>query len=542
MNPIGSGSMMTVENKKEKNPMLATVRSQLLIKALVGVVTAVPCIQACAQSFNSGLVAYYPFNGNANDASGNSNNGSVFGASLTTNRFGTPNSAYSFVGNGTTFISIPDSPSLDITNSVTVTAWIRSTGGGYAQPRIVSKKVYQLLLSDTSASPKVIFALDGFPANVVSPSVSLSQNNWLFLAGTYDGLALRVYTNGGLAAQLSATGSMAVNNEPVGIGENLDDNSDFVNGEIDDVRIYNRALTSTELQQLYAFEATSQGQLTDGLVAYYPFNGNANDASGNNNNGNAGTAQLAPDRFGTPNAAYFFNGTNSFITFTKPPTTNVDNISMFCWLNPAVLPQWGIALKLGYSDGNLPCNGYGLGIGSGVTEHSSTLFSENACIKWVSSGVVFGATGRWDHVGFIRQNGTDYFYLDGNLVASQQVATPAAPTAFCIGTLLGSDQLNAVFNGSIDDVRVYERALSSDEVRQLYQSKAGPQVTLIKAVVPSFSHLFVGTNYQLQVSTDMSSWTNQGQVFTATNASMLYPQYFSVEDWSDLFFRLQKAP
>lgn len=70
----------------------------------------------------------------------------------------------------------------------------------------------------------------------------------------------------------------------------------------------------------------------------------------------------------------------------------------------------------------------------------------------------------------------------------------------------------------------------------------GPTVNLIKAVKPSFSFLSVGSDYQLQVSSDLNTWTNQGSAFTATNSSMVYPQYWDVDNWSQLFFRLQVAP
>jgi hypothetical protein len=58
------------------------------------------------------------------------------------------------------------------------------------------------------------------------------------------------------------------------------------------------------------------------------------------------------------------------------------------------------------------------------------------------------------------------------------------------------------------------------------------------AVTPSFNYLLVGTNYQLQVSTDLSAWSNTGLVFTATNASAAYPQPFNVGSSPQLFFRL----
>lgn len=61
----------------------------------------------------------------------------------------------------------------------------------------------------------------------------------------------------------------------------------------------------------------------------------------------------------------------------------------------------------------------------------------------------------------------------------------------------------------------------------------------VKAAKPSFSNLTLTTNYQMQVSSDLNNWTNHGSAFTATNTSMIWPQYFDVDNWGSLFFRLQ---
>jgi hypothetical protein len=75
-----------------------------------------------------------------------------------------------------------------------------------------------------------------------------------------------------------------------------------------------------------------------------------------------------------------------------------------------------------------------------------------------------------------------------------------------------------------------------------WSSDAPTLVTLIKAVKPSFANLSLGTNYQLQISSNMSTWTNQGSPFTATNPTMTYPQYWDVDNWGTLFFRVQSVP
>src|SRR6266404_7716082 len=87
-----------------------------------------------SQAFlTNGLVAFYPFNGNANDESGHINHGTVNGAILATDRFGFANRAYYFAGDGS-YISVQDSTSLDMTNAITVSAWINYQPGGLGQP------------------------------------------------------------------------------------------------------------------------------------------------------------------------------------------------------------------------------------------------------------------------------------------------------------------------------------------------------------------------------------------------------------------------
>lgn len=111
----------------------------------------------------------------------------------------------------------------------------------------------------------------------------------------------------------------------------------------------------------------------------------------------------------------------------------------------------------------------------------------------------------------------------------------------------GFNTLRVIINNTHAGVVGSDIPVSSGDATLLTLSgavsyKLGPIVDLIKAVKPSFSNLTLTTNYQLQVSSDLNNWTNQGSAFTATNTSMIYPQYWDVDNWSQLFFRLQVAP
>jgi hypothetical protein len=70
----------------------------------------------------------------------------------------------------------------------------------------------------------------------------------------------------------------------------------------------------------------------------------------------------------------------------------------------------------------------------------------------------------------------------------------------------------------------------------------GPRVALLKAVKPLFSKLVTGSTYQLQHSADMANWTNAGFAFEATDTEMVYPQYWDVDNWYGLFFRVIPLP
>jgi hypothetical protein len=224
---------------------------------------------------------------------------------------------------------------------------------------------------------------------------------------------------------------------------------------------------TTALLGIFLTNATAQSFITNGLVAYYPFNGNANDASGNSNNATTVQATLTTDRYGNPNQAYSFNGTNSYIGFSTLPTTQVDNWTVTAWVKPASLNQLGIAVSLGYDDG-VTGNGYSLGIsaGSNGDETGNQLFGVFGGVYygWINSGFTFTSTNQWYQVVMLRNSGVTTFYVNGVLTPNSTTISPQAPTTFKIGSENGI----RFFNGAIDDVRIYNRALSSNEVAQLY--------------------------------------------------------------------------
>ncbi|KKO20342.1 MAG: Ig-like domain-containing protein [Candidatus Brocadia sp.] len=214
-------------------------------------------------SLNDGLVASYPFNSNAQDESGNGNHGTVQGATLTNDRYGNANSAYSFDGIDD-HILIPDNNSLDLSNSLTITAWIKSldTSGPRA---IVSKwnddtRDWAYLFKDHNDSDKLRIELSQGNHHDLADlegTTSIVPDQWIHVAVTYDSNFVKLYFNGAEDASLSRTGIMNNSAENLLIGAVYSRNiSEYFHGVIDEVRIYNRALSESEIHELYSPDTT----------------------------------------------------------------------------------------------------------------------------------------------------------------------------------------------------------------------------------------------------------------------------------------------
>lgn len=285
-----------------------------------------------------------------------------------------------------------------------------------------------------------------------------------------------------------------------------------------------------------AVNSHAQSFLTNGLVAYYPFTGNANDASGNGNNGTVHGATLTADRFGTANSAYSFNGVGSYVGFSTVPLNQTGNWTVTAWIQPATTNQLGQAVTVGYDNGtSATANGFAFDMaGQTSGQQGNQLIGVFGGIASLDSGYFFASSNQWYHIVMLQNAGITEFFVNGVQTAETQTGvTPRTPTALTIGSANGT----RFFNGSINDVRIYNLALSSNEVQQLYQYEAG-SLNIQKAVYLNTYNLFIGSNYQFQASSDLTNWINQGPVFTATNTYWQSTNYYQVADWNQLFFRL----
>ena len=204
----------------------------------------------------NGLVGWWPFNGNANDESGNGNNGTVNGATLTVDRNGNSNTAYYFSGLGcSTYIACNINTS-SIINGVSIGFWVQRNGPGCISPRIM--KFY----APSDGPGTHVF---GWPNNSNNPSMAfvtstilspfyqynnISNSTWAHIIFTNDGTTAKLYQDGLLISSHNSTGIVTLAGN-ANFGRMTNPANDAFNGSLDDIGIWNRALTECEIKDLY---------------------------------------------------------------------------------------------------------------------------------------------------------------------------------------------------------------------------------------------------------------------------------------------------
>ena len=228
--------------------------------------------------------------------------------------------------------------------------------------------------------------------------------------------------------------------------------------------------------------------LENGLVASYPFNGNANDESGNGNNGIVHSAVLSTDRFGNSSSSYTFNGVSSYIEITNGIAFNfVNDFSISVWINPTSSQVTyaeiyskshdsynGFECEQQTSNTNYFCSGYYYTSGHG----------EASCIQFIANN--------WNHFVFTKQNAIASYYLDGALKGVTTAPSTGVITAADLPLLFGAwnsghtspaSGVTRYYNGAIDDIYIYNRTLSNAEVQQFYSMNSYP--TFVPTALPT---------------------------------------------------------
>ncbi|WP_396164950.1 LamG-like jellyroll fold domain-containing protein [Flavobacterium sp.] len=214
---------------------------------------------------------------------------------------------------------------------------------------------------------------------------------------------------------------------------------------------------------------------TNGLVGYYPFNGNANNENGNGNNGVVNGATLTTDRFGESNKAYYFDGISNYISLSKIP--NLSSVSISAWV---LVPQNNYGVVVAQNDPTNCSNvNFFLDFGNSTTNDISMGHNPICTSAGVSTWAANNNSNyytNWHHlVGVINSDGSSKLYIDGLLINSNNSSPgynglcTTSNSSLRFGGLWWNIDPHFLI-GKLDDIGIWNRALTQQEITNLYNA------------------------------------------------------------------------
>ncbi len=425
-------------------------------------VTGMQSLNQQQANLSNGLVGYWKMDesswdgatGEVKDASGNGNDGqAVNGTAVGGGKF----------GNGGSFDGVDDYVHLDsqitLGSSLTYSFWLNADTGITGQLDVIGCSGAQVYVQTNGISA-------GYCGNPASQfTVASTLGEWRFVTVVFDGFSSRkIYINGNLSGTNTAivSGNTAVGD----IGARSLSDTRKYEGLLDEFRIYNRALTSTEVQQLYSYAPKP--------VAYYDFEegsgGSVFDKSGN---GHTGTWSGTGSRYvnGRVGKAGFFNGSDASIDVTgKTILSNVAAYTVTFWIKAEVQPSnWRRIISTpGYSSPG-DDEPHIFFTSDGTNGLYGRLGGTNDA--WVtSSGSLVDLTNKWEHVAItIDASGQQISYINGNLSST---ITKTGHDAISLDTLfIGSNGTGGYFlKGLLDEVKMYNYVRTPGQIVQDMQA------------------------------------------------------------------------
>ncbi len=404
--------------------------------------------------FIGGLVSYWKFDGNANDAMG-INNGTVHGDPKVVD--GIEGKAYEFNG-FEDYIEVGNDSSLDITGDITISVWIKWNGGPTAQifkRGRYQEEGYSLYVYNNG---EVYFWTSQPGASQHAISERILPNNWYNIVFKRNGQTGTLYINGFNKTNVSTNFLDAVSsNRNAIIGADPELSALFFNGTIDELKIWNYTLSEEEIMKEYK-------NYTEKLVSYWKFDGNADDSIVGNN----GTVNGATLAQGISGQAYNFDGVNDYINISDSSSLHVDNFTIAAWVKIANNSQTGGILSDDSTGLNtqweLFIRGESGGKGALFYGPDETLITSTTTFEndsWYYLLAAYDGLNIYIYVNGILENSS--IVINGPNYSLSR--TPG------IGIINSNWTSGNFFNGTIDEVKIWNYALSAEEIHGIYESQ-----------------------------------------------------------------------
>ncbi|MEF8874181.1 MAG: LamG-like jellyroll fold domain-containing protein [Candidatus Thermoplasmatota archaeon] len=415
--------------------------------------------------------------GSVKDYSRNSNHGLIYNDTTSGVNGVDSTTSFYFDGSGD-YVEAPHSPSLNLTEDVTISAWINpQTIENW--DRFIAKStstndypwtLYGLLFDDGGHLRMEITNQNGNRVSV-NGKTSIPTNQWTHVAGSYDGGEIKIYVNGELDGSAPQSGGIENNTMPLSIGRSGFDGNYF-HGRIDEVMVYNRSLSGDEIDNLY--------QLGGGLVTYYRMDrnisgdgGSVKDYSGNDDTGTTHNETKTGVNGAFSTKGFEFDGTDDYV---EAPSGLINN-------GPFAFSFW-------FKPSSSTWNGTLLDATINKTSQDEKLFhiiANQSQINWIyEDGNDYNyeltlnadlSQQKWYHVvatGVFNGDGYQSLYLNGHQLSSQYINAGTKPDlqTLHIGNYTDPTtwymENKTPFSGKMDEFQIYSKDITSEGVEELY--------------------------------------------------------------------------
>ena len=520
-------------------------------------------------NLSDSLLVFYPFNGNANDESGNEHHGTVYGSSLTFDRFGNENQAYQFDGTNDYIALDMHYESGNSIEKCTFVGWYKTSFSGSDYMSNWSFLDFDrsewLNFYIRADNGKLAFSgADGINDNFdIYANTASNDGQWHMGVVIFDSEnnVVKFYLDGNLDGVVNYTNIQPITDTLtryafIGDGSeattfNGTRNNFNYEGAVDDIRFYNRILSEDEIHELYfqsnftasrtvasvsdeiqftsatygnptswewdfdndgiidsyeenptwsysalgnytvsltvsdgtinhtttkeEFILISDNPLVEGLFAYYPFNGNTNDESGNEHNAIANDPILAEDRFAAADSAYYFDGIDDYIFLLNDE--QADSLS----LNFSVSVWFKSLSSTGDSEARVITRDRSDYWAIFVNQSQS--FPQDLIVR-VDNSTDHILTDKIEEDSWylvtLTWNSTTYetqLYINNELITTYPFygfTGSSRPIIIGANTEENPNPSTTPFYGMIDDIRIYNRILVNDEIKEIYHENAWP--------------------------------------------------------------------
>jgi hypothetical protein len=492
----GSGTCSRFTGSIDEVHVFARALDATEIQAIYSAGNAGTC-NACAPT-PSGLVSWWPAEGDASDAKGLNPGVLLNGAAFEAGKIG---QGFSLDGVDDSVL-IADSSNLQITNAITMEAWIQSPGVG-GRPQGILGKIKQdtprsgyLISVDASGKFRCDLIVDvSVGQGTATSSTVVSDSKFHHVACTYDGAGARIYVDGNLEGQVLWTAGTGGNNgEPVRIGL---DPATFLGarhfkGIIDEAGLFNRALSSAEIQAIYAAGSAGKCQPTcasppPDLIGWWPGDGDATDIAGANHGTLRNGVTFASGMVGQ---AYAFDGVDDFVTFgNSVGNFGLSDFTIGWWMKTTsprfegLLGKRAACAHESFFDFRPD--------GDGVLFELDQDAARTNYVTLATAPAGSVRDGRFHHIAIVRQGTGVMACVDGLL---SNTGTSPGVTNISNGAELiaGKSACTGVdgtdfYTGLLDEIEIYNRALTASEIQAIVNAgsagKCKPTMSSLTTVV-----------------------------------------------------------